>query len=250
VYRDLRAGAASGWDFSSRWCDEGKLETIRTTAILPVDLNAFLYYLEWQIAELSRADGQGKQADAFDLRAQRRREAIHRVLWNEAAGCFLDYDWQRHAPREAINAAASAPLYVGLASQSQAVRVAEALRTHLMEEGGLGATAIKTGQQWDKPNGWAPLQRLAICGLRRYGMHALAEEIAHRWLQTVGSLYERESKLVEKYVLVVPPGGAVGGGGGEYPLQDGFGWTNGVTRLLLHEKPDHPANEACAAARV
>lgn len=248
VYRDLRAGAASGWDFSSRWCDDGKLETIRTTAILPIDLNAFLYYLEWQIAELSRADGQRKQADAFELRAQRRREAINRVLWNDAAGCFLDYDWQRHAPREAVNAAASAPLYVGLASQHQAVRVADALRTHLMEEGGLGATAIKTGQQWDKPNGWAPLQRLAMCGLRRYGLHELAEEIAHRWLQTVGSLYERESKLVEKYVLVVPPGGAVGGGGGEYPLQDGFGWTNGVTRLLLHEKPDHPANEACAAA--
>jgi alpha,alpha-trehalase len=69
-------------------------------------------------------------------------------------------------------------------------------------------------------------------------------------LQTVGSLYQRESKLVEKYVLIVPEGGAVGGGGGEYPLQDGFGWTNGVTRRLLHEKPEHPANDACAGASV
>jgi len=250
VYRDLRAGAASGWDFSSRWCDDGKLETIRTTAILPVDLNAFLYYLERQIAELSRADGLHKQADAFDARATSRRNAINRLLWNEAAGCFLDYDWQRHAPRAAINAAASAPLYVGLASQDQAKRSAEALRTHLMEEGGLGATTVESSQQWDKPNGWAPLQWLAICGLRRYGEHALAEDIAHRWLQTVGSLYERESKLVEKYVLMVTPDGAVGGDGGEYPLQDGFGWTNGVTRRLLHEKPEHPANEACAAAKA
>ncbi|HUB88489.1 MAG TPA: alpha,alpha-trehalase TreF [Dyella sp.] len=250
IYRDLRAGAASGWDFSSRWCDDGKLETIRTTAILPVDLNAFMYYLERQIAELSRADGQHKQADAFDARAERRREAVNRLLWNETAGCFLDYDWQRHAPREAINAAASAPLYVGLASRDQAVRVADALRTHLMEEGGLGATVMESGQQWDKPNGWAPLQWLAICGLRRYGLHAPAEDIAHRWLHTVGSLYERESKLVEKYELMVTPDGAVGGDGGEYPLQDGFGWTNGVTRRLLHEKPEHPANEACAAAKA
>jgi alpha,alpha-trehalase len=28
------------------------------------------------------------------------------------------------------------------------------------------------------------------------------------------------------------------GGGGEYPLQDGFGWTNGVTRALLAKYPD------------
>lgn len=250
VCRDLRAGAASGWDFSSRWCDDGKLATIRTTAILPVDLNAFMYYLERQIAELSRADGQRGQADAFDARAQARRDAIDRVLWNDTAGSFLDYDWQRHAPRDAINAAASAPLYVGLASRDQAVRVADALRTHLMEQGGLGATGMESGQQWDKPNGWAPLQWLAICGLRRYGLHEAADDIAHRWLHTVGSLYQRESKLVEKYVLMAAPDGAVGGGGGEYPLQDGFGWTNGVTRRLLHEKPGHPANDACAASRA
>ena len=247
VYRDLRAGAASGWDFSSRWCDGAGLETIRTTAILPVDLNAFLYKLERQIAELSRADGQRKLAASFEAHARHRREAINRWLWNEAGGCFLDYDWHRHAAREALNAATSTPLYVGLASQEQAQRVAQALRSRLLEEGGLGATEAQTGEQWDKPNGWAPLQWLAIHGLRRYGLHELAEEVAHRWLQTVSSLYQRESKLVEKYVLIVPPGGAVGGGGGEYPLQDGFGWTNGVTRRLLHEKPEHPANDACAA---
>jgi alpha,alpha-trehalase len=249
IYRDLRAGAASGWDFSSRWCaDRGKLETIRTTAILPVDLNAFMYALECQIAELSRADGQSRQADAFAARARNRRDAINRWLWNENTGSFLDYDWHLHAPRTALNAATSAPLYVGLASREQAARVADALRTHLMEHGGLGATGVQSGEQWDKPNGWAPLQWLAIHGLRRYRLHDLAEDIAHRWLQTVSSLYERESKLVEKYVLTVQPDGAVGGGGGEYPLQDGFGWTNGVTRRLLHEKPEHPANEACAAS--
>jgi alpha,alpha-trehalase len=248
VYRDLRAGAESGWDFSSRWCDDGKLETIRTTAILPVDLNAFMYKLEQQIAELSRADGQRKQADVFAARAQARREAINGLLWSDADGVFLDYDWQRHRPRAALNAAASTPLYVGLADKTQAVRVAEALRARLLDEGGLGATEVETGEQWDRPNGWAPLQWLSVGGLRRYGLHGLAGDIAHRWLHTVGGLYERESKLVEKYALFAPPEGAVGGDGGEYPLQDGFGWTNGVTRRLLHEKPEHPANEACAAA--
>jgi alpha,alpha-trehalase len=41
VYRNLRAAAESGWDFSSRWLADGKtLASIRTTEILPVDLNS------------------------------------------------------------------------------------------------------------------------------------------------------------------------------------------------------------------
>ena len=42
-------------------------------------------------------------------------------------------------------------------------------------------------------------------------------------------VYRSSGKLVEKYDVT----GAVAGGGGEYPLQDGFGWTNGVLRRLL-----------------
>jgi alpha,alpha-trehalase len=248
VYRDLRAGAASGWDFSSRWCDDEQLASIRTTSILPVDLNCFLYKLERQISLLSRADGQGEQAELFQQRAQQRHAAIDRLLWNEAAGAYLDYDWQRQAPREALNAATATPLYVHLASRTQAQRVSATLRARLLEHGGLGTSEHDIHQQWDQPNGWAPLQWMAICGLRHYD-DPLAEEIANRWLQTVGSLYQRESKLVEKYVLMKTGDGAVGGGGGEYPLQDGFGWTNGVTRRLLCEQPEHAANQAKAASR-
>ena len=84
-------------------------------------------------------------------------------------------------------------------------------------------TEQTNGQQWDRPNGWAPLQWMAISGLRRYDEQALAQDLAQRWLATVAGLYERESKLVEKYVLHARRGEATGGGGGEYPLQDGFG---------------------------
>jgi alpha,alpha-trehalase len=247
VYRELRAAAASGWDFSSRWCDDGDLASIRTTAILPVDLNSFLWKLEQQIALLSRKAGQLKQALLFELHEQARREAIDRVLWHAAPGVYLDYDWQRRAPRRQLNGAISAPLYVRLASRQQAHKVADALRTQLLSCGGIETTTVYTSQQWDRPNGWAPLQWLAVCGLRRYGQNDLSEEIAHRWLCTVSSLYQREGKLVEKYVLESLPDGAVGGGGGEYPLQDGFGWTNGVTRRLLHERPSHAANHARSA---
>ncbi|MBE1161805.1 alpha,alpha-trehalase TreF [Dyella sp. 7MK23] len=248
VYRDLRAAAASGWDFSSRWCDDGNLSSIRTTAILPVDLNSFLWKLEQQIALLSRKAGLTEQSRLFQRREHARREAVDRVLWDNADGVYRDYDWQRQRSRGMLNAAISTPLYVRMASKQQAGLTAEALRTRLLSAGGIETTSMLTSQQWDKPNGWAPLQWLAIGGLRHYGLEDLSEDIAHRWLCTVSSLYQRESKLVEKYVLESTPHGAVGGGGGEYPLQDGFGWTNGVTRRLLHERPAHAANHARAAS--
>ncbi|GAA0249190.1 alpha,alpha-trehalase TreF [Rhodanobacter caeni] len=250
VYRELRAGAASGWDFSARWCDDpDSLASIRTTAILPVDLNALLYKLERQIGLLSRANGQHAQADAFQKKARDRRAAIDKMLWNDKAGAYLDYDWQRQSPRTALNAATATPLFINIATREQARRVGEALRARLLQDGGIGTSESVSGQQWDQPNGWAPLQWLAIGGLRHYD-DPLADEIAKRWLHTVGSLYQRESKLVEKYVVMKQDDGAVGGGGGEYPLQDGFGWTNGVTRRLLREDPANEANIAKAASHA
>jgi alpha,alpha-trehalase len=248
VYRELRAAAASGWDFSSRWCDGNSLASIRTTAILPIDLNCFLYALERQICRISRSSGKSKQADDFQRRAQARKAAIGRWLWNETVGAFVDHDFERGQAREGLNAAIATPLFVGLASAEQARRTAVAIESRLLREGGIGTTESASGQQWDRPNGWAPLQWMAISGLRDYGI-ALGEEIATRWLKTVSSLYKRESKLVEKYAITRAEDG-LGGHGGEYPLQDGFGWTNGVTRRLLHEDPRHEANEAKAGSRA
>jgi alpha,alpha-trehalase len=238
LYRELRAAAASGWDFSSRWCAEpDQLSSIRTTAILPVDLNSFLYKLEIQIERLSAAIGDMSVADEFRKRVAARRSAIDRYFWSADAGAFLDYDWARDQPRTLLSAATLVPLYVGLASHSQASHVAATVRARLLRPGGVATTEILSGQQWDAPNGWAPLQWMAVHGLRHYGKMDLSREISHRWLETVGGLYEREWKLVEKYALH----DSSGGGGGEYPLQDGFGWTNGVTRRLLEDNPVHRA---------
>ncbi|PLZ00258.1 alpha,alpha-trehalase [Burkholderia sp. WAC0059] len=246
VYRNLRAGAASGWDFSSRWlADPNDLSTIRTTAILPVDLNSLLYKLEKQIEKLSRASGDAETADAFLARANARRAAIDRYLWSDAEGAFVDYDWQLGEQRRELSAALAAPLYVGLATPEQAHRTARALESRLLAAGGIRTTEQKSPQQWDSSNGWAPLQWMAVRGLIRYGERTLGLEIAHRWLATVSALYERECKLVEKYALHADVG-ATGGSGGEYPLQDGFGWTNGVIRKLLHEHPHHRAHRSKA----
>jgi alpha,alpha-trehalase len=88
---------------------------------------------------------------------------------------------------------------------------------------------LETGQQWDAPNGWAPVQWIAVDGLRRYHQDRLAETIACRWMRTVNAVYDDSGKLVEKYDVIRTNRK---GGGGEYPTQDGFGWTNGVMRKL------------------
>ncbi len=104
----------------------------------------------------------------------------------------------------------------------------------------IAPTTTQTGQQWDDPNGWAPLQWIAFRGLSDYGETDLARTIAGRWLNTVCRAYGQTGKLLEKYDVET----AEPGGGGEYPLQDGFGWTNGVTRALLG---DVPQPSKCAA---
>jgi alpha,alpha-trehalase len=122
------------------------------------------------------------------------------------------------------------PMFVGLASTTQAAAVAKTVARDLLKPGGIVTTMRDTGQQWDAPNGWAPLQWIAVAGLRQTGSAALAEAIACRWMTNVNALYRRSGKLVEKYDVIHA---GHSGGGGEYPTQDGFGWTNGVTRKLI-----------------
>ena len=247
VYRDIRAGSESGWDFSSRWLDDpGDLSSIRTTAIIPVDLNALLCMLETEIARLSDVAGNGDVAKQFEERAAARRAAMDRYLWNGDRGAYFDFDWQCGHQRDNLTAATVVPLFVKSASQAQARRVSATLREHLLTEGGI-ATTIESGsdEQWDKPNGWAPLQWMAIKGLSNYGEGELANEITHRWLAIVSEMYERDSKLLEKYVLRHHADHA---SGGEYPLQDGFGWTNGIVARLLRDHPEDEAHQ-CRAGR-
>lgn len=232
VYRDLRAGAASGWDFSSRWFDNPtELSSIRTTGILPVDLNALLYLHEHTLARASELAGDTAAASDYRDQAERRKYAINLHLWNDVEGHYSDYDWQQEKLRDQLTAATVFPLYANLAPKEYAARTALVVREHLLRQGGMITTTNVSGQQWDAPNGWAPLQWVAVEGLRNYGDEALAEDIATRFLGNVQRLFNNQHKLVEKYV--VEGSGLGGGGGGEYPLQDGFGWTNGVTLKLL-----------------
>ena len=113
--------------------------------------------------------------------------------------------------------------------------MARVVEMQLLKPGGLATTTVGSGQQWDLPNGWAPLQWIAVRGLRAYGEAELARTIAERWLANVDQVYRASGKLVEKYDVIDL---SRPGGGGEYPLQDGFGWTNGVTAQLMQLYPD------------
>ena len=144
-----------------------------------------------------------------------------------------------------VSAATLFPLFVGLTPKAQADAVARLTRDQLVGEGGLRTTRLATGQQWDSPNGWAPLQWVAIDGLARAGHPSLARDIARRWISTVDAAFRETGKMLEKYdVEDRKPGG-----GGEYPLQDGFGWTNGVTAALIARWPDLAPDASVAAGR-
>lgn len=231
IYRDLRAAAASGWDFSSRWMDDPKqLGSIRTTSIVPVDLNAMMFAMEKILARASQLAGDEQGASDYTRRADERRQAMEKYLWNSKTGWYADYDLKTRQVRSQLTAAALFPLYVHSAPPDRAQKMAQVVQSHLLEPGGLATTLVHSGQQWDAPNGWAPLQWVAVSGLQNYGQQPLAMEITWRFLTNVQHTYQREQKMLEKYNVAATGNG---GGGGEYPLQDGFGWTNGVTLKML-----------------
>ena len=122
-------------------------------------------------------------------------------------------------------------LEVAHQQREQAARVADRVRSGFLAKGGLVSTEcpVATGEQWDYPNGWPPLHWMAVQGLLRYGHRSLAEEVARRFCGTVKRVYEATGRFMEKYDVVDTSREA---GGGEYPNQDGFGWTNGVYLAL------------------
>ncbi len=231
LFRDIRAAAESGWDFGSRWFADGRTRaTMDTTDIVPVDLNSLLFGLENAIHAGCARRADRACALEFERRAAARRRSIDRYLWDARSGAYLDYRRSRSARMPLVSAATLYPLFVSLASKPQAAAVANITARELLKAGGIVPTTLETGQQWDAPNGWAPLQWIAISGLRGYGATSLAATIACRWMADVNEVYGQSGKLVEKYNVVTT---GRSGGGGEYPLQDGFGWTNGVMRKLI-----------------
>jgi alpha,alpha-trehalase len=234
LYRNIRAAAESGWDFSSRWMRDPKsLLTLETTDLAPVDLNSLMYHAERTIAALRRSRARGGDASVaarFEAMAAARRTALVAAAYDTASGYFYDVRWrtgERVTDRPTL--AASSVLYFGLATPEQGRAVAARLERDFARPGGFVTTLTPTGQQWDAPNGWAPLEWLSMEGVRSYGRADLADAARERWLALNRRTFLSTGKMTEKYDVIDLNRPA---GGGEYPTQDGFGWSNGVALAL------------------
>ena len=235
LYNHIRAACESGWDFSSRWfTDQQTMATIHTADIVPVDLNCLLYGLETTLHNAAIYSGEHKMAyDVYDWLIKDREKAIQQTFWNEETGFFHDYDVVAGRQTDALTLAGVFPLFFKLATPEQATRVHNRLKADFLQAGGWVTTGIQTGQQWDWPNGWAPLQWIVYQGLLNYGFTETAHEGRIRWLDLNDKVFRETGKMMEKYNVV---DAALTTGGGEYPNQDGFGWTNGVYLAMNEDR--------------
>ncbi len=233
LYRHLRAAAESGWDFSSRWFAGEEFATIRTTDILPVDLNCLLYQSEQLLSVLYAESGDAAKAQHFQKKADLRKKMINQFFWNAEANAYQDVLWAENTWTGRVTAAGMMPLFFGIADEEKARLQAETMVNELLAPGGLLTTPVASGQQWDEPNGWAPLQWIAVKGLEKYALNDLAADVKSRWLSVNQKVYTNTGKMMEKYNVVDT---TLLAGGGEYPTQDGFGWTNGVVLGLLEDE--------------
>ncbi|KAG6636500.1 hypothetical protein CIPAW_11G115500 [Carya illinoinensis] len=249
-YREVASTAESGWDFSTRWMsNHSDLTTLATASVLPVDLNAFILR---------------STAEHFLKGSQARMKAFKSIFWNSEMGQWLDYwlnDSTCQEPQnwEACNQNQNVCLLMStgkpglgsqrdqrmqLAVQAQLIGLDTALVKKVMKSfqssgllfpAGIATSLANSGQQWDFPNGWAPLQHMIAEGLARSGSkeaRSVAEDIAVRWLRTNYVAYKKTGTMHEKYD--VEKCGEFGGGG-EYAPQTGFGWSNGVVLAFLEE---------------
>ncbi|XP_031248812.1 probable trehalase [Pistacia vera] len=250
-YREVASTAESGWDFSTRWMrNTSDITTLTTTSILPVDLNVFVLRMELDIAFFAKVVGDNRTAKSFLKASQTRKRAINSVFWNEEKWQWLDYwfdngatleecqAWQASNQNHRAYASNYLPLWIDLFNSDTCLvkKVKKSLESSgLVCAVGIATSLINSGNQWDYPNGWAPLQHMIIEGLLRSGSEearAMAEDIAVRWIRTNYVAYKKTGAMHEKYN--VEKCGDFGGGG-EYIPQTGFGWSNGVVLALLEE---------------
>jgi len=248
VYKDLRAGAASGWDYSSRWFKDGsQLHTINTTDIAPVDLNSLLAYNEETLAMAYEAaaetpghDRQACLAQAAHYRQMRqnRISSVNKYLWDPAEKIYRDYNFVDKHQTAIVSAAMAYPLYVGIANAEQAFGVAATLERDLLYAGGLIATTTENStQQWDggqrdgsrSKNVWAPPNWAAVRGLARMAhllmkdgvttdvepLFELAERIKRSYMWGIETAFAEHRIVPEKHRGDDP---AELANGGEYAL--------------------------------
>lgn len=249
-YDDMKAGAESGWDYSSRWFinnhDDaaGNLTDISTRNIIPVDLNSFLQRNARKLSKYNEYIGNTFKAKQYKEIAISYQEAINDVLWNEEAGIWFDYDLKNGKPRKDFFPTNLTPLYTNSFDKSKSSIYATKAVDYLKSQsiagflGGVPTSLNPSGQQWDAPNAWPPLQSIIVQGLYNTQSEpalGTAKVLATRWIRSNYIGFKHYHQMFEKYDASIP---GEFGGGGEYPVQEGFGWTNGVVFEFLDMYPN------------
>jgi alpha,alpha-trehalase len=203
----------------------------------PVCLNSLLYLMETDTATILKTLGRAREAGVWTRRAAARRQAINRLMWDEQDGLYYDYNFVGGRVRRYPFATTFYPLWVGIASRAQAARVVANL-ARFEGAGGLQTSTNVSGSQWDAPFGWAPLQMIAVEGLRRYGYNREADRITANFLSLILKEFNQHNTIVEKYDVLRRESEIKGGlkFGYDYNVI-GFGWTNAAFTELYAQLP-------------
>ncbi|ELQ73846.1 Neutral trehalase [Trachipleistophora hominis] len=244
VYSNLKSGAESGWDFSSRWFkDESDISTINAYNQIPVDLNAILFRDEQIISTLLKRAGKHDEARKFGDLSLRRMEAINQVLWNKDVNSWNDYDTENNKfVARRFYFSNVFPLIMGVEPPTGNIyNVLQAYQRELFSYIGgvpVSGPGKDTGQQWDFPNVWAPHQFLIVEFLYNKGEHKMALQIARAFYNSVSTGFKQKGVFYEKYNAEQL---GFTGEGGEYAAQTGFGWTNGTALSFISKFKDQLA---------
>ncbi|XP_014478595.1 PREDICTED: trehalase-like isoform X2 [Dinoponera quadriceps] len=248
-YSELKTAAESGWDFSSRWfvhegTNKGNLTNLKTRSIIPVDLNTIIYRNARLLAKYNRQMGNETKAAYYDDIAEKWKEAVTIVLWHEEVGAWLDYDILNDIKRDYFYPTNILPFWADCYDTSKKADYVSKVLKYLekseimLNDGGIPTTLEHSGEQWDYPNAWPPLQYFFIMSLDNTGdawAQRLAYEISERWVRSNYKAFNETHNMYEKYDATVSGGH---GTGGEYEVQLGFGWSNGVIMDLLNKYGD------------
>jgi alpha,alpha-trehalase len=230
-YKGDRAMRESGFDITFRFGPYGAA----THHYAPVCLNSLLYKTETDLGRMSEILGRADDAAKWRERAAARKMAMQKYFWDGERGMFFDYDFEKQQRSNYVYVTTFYPLWAGVATPEQARAVVRNLKL-LEQPGGIVMSTTESGAQWDFPYAWAPMQLIAVDGMWRYGLSDDASRASYEFLSTVADNFRRDGTIREKYNGVTRSSETHVTAGYETNVV-GFGWTNGVFLVLLHELP-------------
>ncbi|HEU0370261.1 MAG TPA: trehalase family glycosidase [Candidatus Acidoferrum sp.] len=230
-YRGDRSMRESGFDVSFRFGPHGA----GTHHYAAVCLNSLLYKYEKDMETMSTMLGRAKDAASWKQRAAERGENIQKYLWDVEQGMFFDYDLHHKERSTYIYITTFYPLWAGAATKEQAAAIMKHLGK-LEQPGGLVMSPYESEGQWDFPYAWAPTQLLAIEGMRKYGFNTDADRISYNFLSMIAANFRHDGTIREKYNAVTRSSETAVKAGYNINVV-GFGWTNAVFLVFLHDLP-------------